>query len=92
MPRPPVITGKTACKVFAKVGYQWCRTRGSHHILKHPTNPNRLSIPVHAGETLGIGLLADQIEKANMTVEQLLNCSILSWSVNLVGYSAVFLA
>ncbi len=70
MPRPPAITGKEACKVFAKVGFEWCRTKGSHHILKHPTNRNRLSIPVHGGETVGLGLLEDQIKKANMTVEQ----------------------
>jgi len=70
MPKLPRITGKDACKAFAKAGYEWHHTCGSHHILKHPINPNRLSIPVHAGETVGLGLLKDQIDKANMTVEQ----------------------
>jgi predicted RNA binding protein YcfA (HicA-like mRNA interferase family) len=70
MPKLPRITGKDACKAFAKAGFQCCRIRGSHHILKHPTNPNRLSIPVHAGQTVGLGLLERQIEAADMTVEQ----------------------
>ncbi|MEI8371385.1 MAG: type II toxin-antitoxin system HicA family toxin [Planctomycetota bacterium] len=70
MPKTPRITGKTACKVFAKAGFRCCRIRGSHHILEHPAKPYRLSIPVHAGETIGLGLLKDQIEAAGMTVEQ----------------------
>ena len=70
MPKLPRITGKDACKAFAKAGFWCCRIRGSHHILKRPTNPNRLSIPVHPGQNVGLGLLEDQIEAANLTVEQ----------------------
>ncbi len=70
MPRVPPISGKDAIAAFEKAGFVLARVRGSHHILKHPDNPNRLSIPVHAGKTVGKGLLKSQIENAGLTVAQ----------------------
>jgi predicted RNA binding protein YcfA (HicA-like mRNA interferase family) len=70
MPKLPRITGEDACKAFAKAGFECCRIRGSHRILKHATNRNRLSIPVHKGKTLGAGLLLDKVKAADLTVEQ----------------------
>ncbi len=70
--RPPRITGQQAIKAFCRHGYVVDRIRGSHHILKHPHRSERLSIPVHAGKTLGTGLLRSQIEAAGLTVEEFL--------------------
>ncbi len=66
----PRITGSDAIKAFGKHGYTLDRIRGSHHILKHPTRRERLSIPVHAGQTVGIGLLRSQIKAAGLTLEE----------------------
>ncbi|MBN2292640.1 MAG: type II toxin-antitoxin system HicA family toxin [Pirellulales bacterium] len=66
----PRVSGKDAVSAFLKVGYTVDRINGSHHILKHPQKIERLSIPVHAGKTVGVGLLSRQIKVAGMTVEQ----------------------
>ena len=66
----PRIKGEEAVKAFAKAGFYLDRIRGSHHILKHPHKTARLSIPVHAGQTVGIGLLSSQIGIAGLTIEE----------------------
>jgi predicted RNA binding protein YcfA (HicA-like mRNA interferase family) len=66
----PRISGNEAVKAFCKAGYFIDHIRGSHHILKHESRVGRLSIPVHAGRTVGIGLLQSQIKAAGMTVEE----------------------
>ncbi len=68
--RLPRITGTEAIKAFKKAGYSLDRIKGSHHILKHARKRERLSIPIHQGETLGIGLLGSQIKIAGMTIEE----------------------
>jgi predicted RNA binding protein YcfA (HicA-like mRNA interferase family) len=70
MPRVPRITGEDAIRAFSKMGFRPDHTRGSHHILRHPDKQPRLSIPVHAGKTVGLGLLKSQIELAGMTIQQ----------------------
>jgi predicted RNA binding protein YcfA (HicA-like mRNA interferase family) len=73
MPKVPRITGEDAIRAFSKVGFAVDRIRGSHHILRHPDKPPRLSIPVHKGETVGLGLLKAQIALAGLTVEDFIN-------------------
>lgn len=68
MCRVPRITGKDAVKAFERAGFVLHHVKGSHHILKR--NGVRLSIPVHSGKTVGVGLLASQIVAAGMTVEE----------------------
>ena len=70
MPKLPRVTGEEAVRAFERAGFALDRVRGSHHILRHPEKPTRLSIPVHAGRTIGIGLLASQIKAAELTVEE----------------------
>lgn len=38
--------------------------------MRHPRKRPRLSIPVHGGKTVGIGLLARQIKVAGLTVDE----------------------
>ncbi len=66
----PVISGKKAVRAFERAGFVVVRVKGSHHIMKKEGNPNRLSIPVHAGETVGKGLLESQIELAGLTIDE----------------------
>jgi predicted RNA binding protein YcfA (HicA-like mRNA interferase family) len=69
----PRITGQDAINAFGKCGYALDRIKGSHHILRHPSKPERLSIPVHGNETVGIGLLGKQIKLAGLSNEEFVN-------------------
>ncbi|MHB1033801.1 MAG: type II toxin-antitoxin system HicA family toxin [Pirellulales bacterium] len=69
----PRVTGEEAVKAFCAAGFVVDRVAGSHHILKHPAKPRRLSIPVHAGRTLGAGLLRSLIKAAGLTVEEFIS-------------------
>ena len=50
------ITGRQVLKALQKAGFVLIRTKGSHHFVRHPDGRATV-IPIHAGETLGPGLL-----------------------------------
>jgi predicted RNA binding protein YcfA (HicA-like mRNA interferase family) len=54
-------------KAFERAGWMNRGFRGSHVKLTKEGNPNILSIPVHKGKPVKIGLLKDQIRKAGLT-------------------------
>jgi len=58
----PKLTGKELAKAVEKYGFIYSHTRGSHMIYKHPDG-RRTTIPHHAGEELGPGLLNKIIKK-----------------------------
>lgn len=64
----PRITGAKAVAAFKKAGFVVARTKGSHTIMKKTGHRLHLSIPVHAGKTVGLGLLKSQIENAGLTL------------------------
>ena len=64
------VTGEAAIKAFGRAGFLLHHIKGSHHVLKRPGHRHHLSIPVHRGKTLGVGLLSNQIKLAGLTVEQ----------------------
>ena len=53
----PSIRGKDLVAALKKAGFQLVRVKGSHHFLQHPDGRTTV-IPVHAGETIGPGLLS----------------------------------
>lgn len=55
MPKLPRITGRKMIAVLQKAGFSVIRVKGSHHYLRHPDGRCTV-IPVHAGETIGVGL------------------------------------
>jgi predicted RNA binding protein YcfA (HicA-like mRNA interferase family) len=57
-------------KAFERAGWVNRGFRGSHVKLTKEGNPNILSIPVHKGKTIKIGLLKDQIKRAGLTEEE----------------------
>ena len=66
----PAITGKALLAALKKDGFVAARIKGSHHILKHADG--RMTIaPVHAGETLGTGLLAKTLQDCDLPREKL---------------------
>ena len=59
-------------KGFERAGWIKMGYRGSHVKLIKDESPNILSIPVHKGKTIKIGLLKDQIKKSGLTEEEFL--------------------
>ena len=70
MSRVPRISGGEAVRAFERAGFVVDRISGSHHILKEEGHVSRLSVPVHAGRTLGVGLLSSLINAAGLTVDE----------------------
>jgi len=59
-------------KAFERAGWVNRGFKGSHVKLTKEGNPNILSVPVHKGKSVKIGLLKDQIKKAGLTEEDFL--------------------
>jgi len=59
-------------RTFEKAGWINKGQKGSHVKLIKQGNPNILSIPVHKGKPIKIGLLKDQIGKSGLTEEEFL--------------------
>ena len=57
MTRLPRITGREIVAALRKAGFEVARIKGSHHFLRHADGRGTV-VPVHAGETIGPGLLA----------------------------------
>lgn len=56
MSRLPALTGKQLVAVLQQLGFESLRVKGSHHFLRHPDGRTTV-VPIHAGETIGPGLL-----------------------------------
>ncbi|MBN1855560.1 MAG: type II toxin-antitoxin system HicA family toxin [Dehalococcoidia bacterium] len=57
MTRLPRVTGADMVRALEKEGFVLVRQRGSHAYLRHPDG--RITVvPLHAGETLGVGLVS----------------------------------
>jgi len=59
-------------KAFERAGWINRGQRGSHVKLTKQGNPNILSIPVHKGKPVKIGLLKDQIKKSGLSEKKFL--------------------
>jgi len=70
MPKLPRAGGKKHIAAFKRAGWVENHVEGSHHILTKEGSQVHLSIPIHAGRDLGVGLLRKLIEKAGMTQEK----------------------
>lgn len=53
----PAVRGKDLIAALRSQGFTVIRIKGSHHFIRH-ADGRATVIPVHAGETLGPGLLA----------------------------------
>ncbi len=66
----PSISGAQLIKNLRKVGFEVVRIKGSHHFLRHPDGRCTV-VPVHRGETIGRGLLAQILRDCDMSREEL---------------------
>lgn len=69
MTKLPSLTGREVIAALEKVGFIIARIRGSHHFLIHDDG-RRTVVPVHSGETIGIGLLAQILRDCQLTREE----------------------
>ena len=70
MTQQPVIRGLQLIKALTRLGFEVIRTKGSHHFLKHPDGRCTV-VPVHRGESVGRGLLAQILRDCDITVDDL---------------------
>jgi len=70
MTKLPSVTGKELITALAKVGFQVIRIKGSHHFLRHQDGRATV-VPVHAGETIGPGLLLRILRDCDINREKL---------------------
>ena len=71
MPPLPRVTGGEIVQALGKLGWVTVAQKGSHAQLKHPARGGRVTVPLHAGETLGPGLLRSILVQAGITVDEL---------------------
>jgi predicted RNA binding protein YcfA (HicA-like mRNA interferase family) len=66
----PAVTGLGLIKALRKLGFEVVRTRGIHHFLRH-SDGRCTVVPVHRGETIGRGLLAQILRDCEITRKDL---------------------
>lgn len=66
----PSVTGKDLIAALKKAGFEVVRIKGSHHFLQHADGRTTV-VALHAGETIGPGLLAKILRDCKMSREEL---------------------
>ena len=67
---PLRVTGKQLLAALSNAGFSVSRIKGSHHIMHHLDGRSTV-VPIHAGETIGPGLLAKILRDCDLTREDL---------------------
>lgn len=70
MTKLPALTGKALIAALTKAGFEAIRIRGSHHYVRHPDGRSTV-VPVHAGETIGPGLMAKILNDCEISREDM---------------------
>ena len=70
MSRLPTPTGKQLIAVLKRLAFEEVRVRGSHDYLRHPDGRSTV-VPVHAGETIGPGLLSKILRDCEIDRDEL---------------------
>jgi predicted RNA binding protein YcfA (HicA-like mRNA interferase family) len=70
MPPVPAVPGNKLLKVLEKQGFEVARTKGSHHILRHPDGRGT-TVPVHGSREIAKGTLRGILSDVGMTVDEL---------------------
>ncbi len=67
MTKLPTLTGKELAKIVEKLGFIYSHTTGSHMVYKHPDG-RKTTIPHHAGEEIGPGLLNEPLRPKGRSI------------------------
>ena len=66
----PSMTGSRLIRALKKLGFEVIRIKGSHHFIQHQDGRCTV-VPVHRGESIGRGLLAQILRDCDITKEDL---------------------
>lgn len=66
----PAVNGKQVIAALEKEGWYVKRVRGSHHILRHPSIPDAIPVPVHGNREIKRGTLASILRAAGISREE----------------------
>jgi predicted RNA binding protein YcfA (HicA-like mRNA interferase family) len=66
----PSLSGERLIKALKELDFVVIRIRGSHHFLRHADGRCTV-VPVHRGETVGRGLLAQILRDCDLTRDEL---------------------
>jgi len=69
--RAPRLTSRELLRALRRLGWTQVAQRGSHVQLRHPERAGRVTVPVHAGETLKPKTLAAILDQAGLTADEL---------------------
>ena len=64
------VSGPMLIRALRQFGFEVIRIKGSHHFLKHQDGRCTV-VPVHRGETIGRGLLAQILRDCDVSREEL---------------------
>jgi predicted RNA binding protein YcfA (HicA-like mRNA interferase family) len=67
----PSITSKELIRVLKKIDFEEHHQKGSHLMLKRPSDKRRVVVPVHPGKTLKIGTLKGILDDVGLSKEEL---------------------
>jgi predicted RNA binding protein YcfA (HicA-like mRNA interferase family) len=65
----PAVSGKQLIKVLERQGWYVKRIRGSHHIMRHPSVPDAIPVPVHGNQSIKRGTLGNILRTAGISRE-----------------------
>ncbi len=65
----PALTGAEVIRALERGGFVVVRVRSSHHFLRHPDGRTTV-VAVHAGETIGPGLMSKILRNCGLDREQ----------------------
>lgn len=66
----PAVNGKQVIAALEKEGWYVKRVRGSHHVLRHPSIPDAIPVPVHGNREIKRGTLASILRAAGISREE----------------------
>ncbi len=66
----PSITGSRLIRALRKLGFEVIRIKGSHHFVQHQDGRCTV-VPLHRGESIGRGLLAQILRDCDITKKEL---------------------
>ena len=71
MPQLPVLRARELIAALREAGFDVVRQKGSHVRLQHPDG-GVVTVPMHASQDIGRGLLRKILRDADLTVDELL--------------------
>lgn len=66
----PSTTGSRLIRALRKLGFEVIRIKGCHHFVQHQDGRCTV-VPLHRGESIGRGLLAQILRDCDITKEEL---------------------